>query len=94
MITDDNCWPGLLLMYFIGAATDTTMLSPGKVSIRAARRLSYSSAGIPGVSSFGFTTHKVFLYVSFLTKHVLDWTNRDVGATEKRVDRIMTVSLR
>jgi hypothetical protein len=50
----------LLLIYFMGAATDTTMLSVGKESMRAFRRRSYSSEGIPGVSSFGLTIRRHF----------------------------------
>jgi hypothetical protein len=64
LITEDQCCPELLLMYFIGAATETTILSSGKLSIRALRRLSYSSEGTPGVSSLGLTTcrhrHQLF----------------------------------
>jgi hypothetical protein len=38
------------LMYFVGAATETTMLCSGNLSINAFLRRSYSYAGIPGVT--------------------------------------------
>lgn len=44
-------------MYLICPETTTTMLSSGSLSTRAFRLRSYSSAGIPGVVSFGFTAH-------------------------------------
>jgi hypothetical protein len=43
------------LIYFTGAATDTTMLLSGRPSINAFLRSSYSSKGIPGVSSPALT---------------------------------------
>lgn len=43
------------LIYFICAATKTTMLFSGSVSIRAFLRPSYSSVGMPGVSSPALT---------------------------------------
>lgn len=45
----------LSLMYLMGAATDTTTESLGRPSMSRLRRCSYSSVGIPGVSSCGLT---------------------------------------
>ena len=51
---DMECY-ALPLMYLTGAATETTTESFGRFSINCLRRHSYSSAGIPGVSSCGLT---------------------------------------
>jgi hypothetical protein len=64
-------------MYFIGAATDTTMLWSGKLSMRAFRRLSYSSDGIPGISSLGLTVRKFI--VDEFPKNTVMWLT---GPTE------------
>lgn len=77
----------LLLMYFTGAATDTTMLLSGRLSIRALRRRSYSSEGIPGVSSFGRTIIGDILSVRMWIPEDSQ-TDEDVDVTERQVGHI------
>jgi len=82
-ITEDHKLAELLLMYFIGAATETTILSSGKLSIKALRRLSYSSDGIPAVSSLDLTncgsSHQFFLKMMWLPGPTEMWMRLEDG---------------
>lgn len=76
----------------MGAATATTILSSGRLSIRAFRRCSYSLEGIPGVSSFGWTIKDI---PSAAKRRLLVCrTDEDVDVIGRQVGRMETVSVK
>jgi hypothetical protein len=70
-------------------ATDTTMLDSGRESMSLRRRVSYSWALKPGVSSVLCTVNKKTWKI-FQTLN-RDFTHQDAGATETRAGRMTMV---